>query len=198
MQRIEAVAELLGMTLGEVIKSAESREAPIDMLSELQEKALVEDLRLLLVGTCVTNRWSFQKILAHYQFTEPELIRLMVQLDRLGIIELLPGNRYRLFVSRNFRWRNNGPLQAFFFQTVLQDFFSPDQSEDKSYYRFIWGLTAQSEMAEIRNRIDRLASEFVSITEETPYTPEKHGSILLVSFRHDWQPPQFRAVKRTE
>jgi transcriptional regulator with XRE-family HTH domain len=198
LQRIEAVAELLNMTLGEVVSSAESREEQINVLSAEQEQALVDDISLLIVGVCVTNRWSFDTILNHYTIDEHELIQLMVRLDKLGIIELLPGNRYRLRVSRNFRWRTNGPLQTFFFKTVLPDFFRVQQDEDKSYFRFLWGLSGASDMTEIRQRIDRLASEFVDVTEQVRSDEEVHGSSLLVSFRQDWQPVEFRAARRTE
>jgi transcriptional regulator with XRE-family HTH domain len=198
LQRIEAVAELLNMTLGEVVSSAESREEQINVLSAEQEQALVDDISLLIVGVCVTNRWSFDTILNHYTIDEHELIQLMVRLDKLGIIELLPGNRYRLRVSRNFRWRTNGPLQTFFFKTVLPDFFRVQQDEDKSYFRFLWGLSGASDMTEIRQRIDRLASEFVDVTEQVRSDEEVHGSSLLISFRQDWQPVEFRAAGRTE
>ena len=196
LPRIEATSDLLGMTLADIIKSAEARDAPIDELSDAQEKALVGDLRLLLVGICVTNRWNFETILSHYQLTEHELIQLLASLDRLGIIELLPRNHYRLRVSRNFRWRNNGPLQKFFFQSVLNDFFAARQDAEKSYFRMSWGLLGPEDMAEVKQRIDRLASEFVSVTEETPYHLGKQASTLLISFRRDWQPQELRAAKR--
>lgn len=197
LQRIESIAELLGLTLGEIVKSAESRDEQINVLTTSQEQALVDDIRLLIVGICVTNRWTFETILDHYTITEPELIQLMVRLDRLDIIELLPGNRYRLRVSRNFRWLTNGPLQKFFFKTVLPDFFGVKQDESKSYFRFLWGLSSSSDMAEIRQRIDRLASEFVDVTEQV-HDDETHASSLLISFRQDWQPVGFRAALRDE
>tara|TARA_R110002072_G_scaffold1780_5_gene14704 strand:- start:59119 stop:59856 length:738 start_codon:yes stop_codon:yes gene_type:complete len=196
LPRIEATADLLGMTLAEIIKSAEARDTPIDELSQNQEEALVSDVRLLMVGICVTNRWSFETILAHYQLTEHELIQLLAKLDKLNIIELLPRNHYRLRVSRNFRWRTNGPLQKFFFQTVLQDFFSPRQDENKSYFRMSWGLVAPEDMEEIKHQIDRLASEYVSVTEQSPYHEGKQASTLLISFRRDWQPLELRSAKR--
>ena len=198
MQRIEVIAGMLGLTLAEVVKSAESREEQINVLSKDQEQALVDDIRLLIAGICVTNHWSFDTILNHYTITEHELIQLMARLDRLGIIELLPGNRYRLRVSRNFRWLTNGPLQKFFFQTVLQDFFRVDQDESKSYFRFLWGLSASKDMPEIRQRIDRLASEFVDVTEGVGTHDDTHGSSLLISFRQDWQPVGFRAARRDD
>jgi len=198
MQRIEAVADLLGMTIAEIIRSAEAREAPIDELTEAQEKELVADTRLLLAAICVTNRWSFETILAHYTISEHELIQLLARLDRLDIIELLPRNRYRLRVSRNFRWRTNGPIHRFFYDNLLQDYFRPNIDGSNSYFRFLWGISTPDEMEEIKHRIDRLASEFVTMTEHAPFDPDKVGSTMLISFRRDWQPVEFRAARRDE
>ena len=33
-----------------------------------------------------------------------------VQLDRIGIIEMRPLNRYRLKLAKTFRWRPHGPV----------------------------------------------------------------------------------------
>ena len=43
-----------------------------------------------------------------YAFSDAECMRYLLQLDRLGIIELRPLNRYRLKVAKGFRWRRTG------------------------------------------------------------------------------------------
>ena len=43
-------------------------------------------------------------------------------LDRLKFIELLPGNRIRLLVSRAFAWIPDGPIQRLFKSQLSQDF----------------------------------------------------------------------------
>ena len=51
-------------------------------------------------------------------------MRHLTQLDRLGIIELKPLNRYRLKVAKTFRWRANGPVMQFFRDHGVADYFS--------------------------------------------------------------------------
>lgn len=48
-------------------------------------------------------------VLDHFDFTVAQWTGLLVKLDRLDIIELLPGNRGRPLTARNFRWRPDGP-----------------------------------------------------------------------------------------
>jgi hypothetical protein len=46
-----------------------------------------------------------------------------VQLDRLGIIELRPLNRYRLKLAKTFRWRPHGPVMHYFREHAVLDYF---------------------------------------------------------------------------
>ena len=55
--------------------------------------------------------------------TEAECIRHLAQLDRIGIIELRPLNRYRLKLAKTFRWRPHGPVMAYFREHALLDYF---------------------------------------------------------------------------
>ena len=45
--------------------------------------------------------------------------------------------------------------------------------------------------------MDRLASEFVRISEQGDKTDPGYGSTLLLSFRGDWEPAGFKALRAT-
>jgi hypothetical protein len=59
-----------------------------------------------------------------YRLTEAECIKYLAQLDRIGIIELRPLNRYRLKLAKTFRWRPHGPVMNYFRENALLDYFS--------------------------------------------------------------------------
>jgi len=86
-----------------------SSHAPIEQrlqqLSIEQEKEITADVKLTLVAVCVLNRWTMNDILSYYHISENECVRQLAKLDRLKVIELLPGNRIRLLVAPNFSWR---------------------------------------------------------------------------------------------
>ena len=111
-----------------MVRSSEGR---ITELSETQERSLVEDPKLLLVGLLALSHWTAEEIGAAYRLTAAEVVRHLVQLDKLGIIDLLPGDRIKLRLARNFSWRKDGPLQQFF-EARLQRNFSTRRSTGRA------------------------------------------------------------------
>ena len=53
----------------------------------------------------VLIRTPYEEMVKDYKFTEREALQYLIRLDRLKVIELQPGNRVRLLVSRHFSWR---------------------------------------------------------------------------------------------
>jgi hypothetical protein len=113
LSRFEALCELAQTGFTELLTLANNAVLKVQTLTVAQERNIVENPKLLLVGVCIINGFSFADIMHKYQFTEPELIGLFVQLDTLQIIELLPENRYHLKISSDFHWQHNGPIQRF-------------------------------------------------------------------------------------
>src|SRR5579885_1536562 len=99
------------------------QDAVLTQLTYEQEKELVDNPKLMLVALCTLNHWSFADILAAYELGEAECVKLLARLDRLKFIELMPGNRIRLLVSRAFAWLPDGPIQRLFKEQFQVDFF---------------------------------------------------------------------------
>lgn len=72
------------------------------------------DKKLLLMAICAINHHTIQEILEAYTLTIAECTQLMVRLDRIGFIDLLQNNLYRLKVARAFTWLPDGPIHRFF------------------------------------------------------------------------------------
>lgn len=110
LERLERICQLIGLDMVELFKLAASHNKGLESLTLDQEKQLVEDKALLLVAICVVNGYQFDQIIEQYTFNEPELIQKLAQLDRLKIIDLLPGNKIRLRISPTFNWQISGPI----------------------------------------------------------------------------------------
>ena len=114
LKRLDQVLEYAGLELAELTRSLERRDRLVSRLTPQAEKAIVADKRLVLVALRVLHQWPAERIIRTYSMSEAECVRHLVRLDRLGIIRLLPGNRYRLLLSRTFSWIPDGPFQEFF------------------------------------------------------------------------------------
>jgi transcriptional regulator with XRE-family HTH domain len=197
VERLTQLAGLLDMSLAELMRECEAGQPMLAQLTLSQEQELVADIRFLLVAICVLNHWSLQDIVSKYRFTEAQCLRHLVALDRMRLIELLPGNRLRLLVARNFEWIAEGPIRLFFRQQALDDFVDSPFSNAAETLSFSHGMLTAQAGAHLQKKLKRLQREFAELHEESLNQPfeQRHGTGLLVALR-EWEPKGFENLKR--
>ena len=124
LSRIDAICRALKIDFADLARQVAEQQPLLDQMSLEQERAVVADKWLLLMAVCVMSQWTVDQVLARYRLTEAQAVLYLAQLDRIGIIELRPLNRYRLKLSKAFRWRPNGPVMDYFRENALLDYFS--------------------------------------------------------------------------
>jgi transcriptional regulator with XRE-family HTH domain len=195
--RLAQVSELLGFTLAELLQESTSSLPQLDTLTREQEAQLVSDDKLLLVAVCSLNHWSLAQILELYQITKLEAVKRLRVLDRMGIIELLPGDRIRRRAKRDFDWIPDGPIRTFFSSQGLNDFLEgPFNRQDESL-DFANGMLTRIAQAELKLELRRLRSKLVALHEQSIPAPlaDKDGIGLLLAIRQ-WEPLAFRRMRR--
>jgi hypothetical protein len=170
------------------------------LLAELtlaQEKAVVADKKLLLMAICVLSQWTLEQITSHYRLTEAEAIRYLVQLDRLGIIELRPLNRYRLKLAKTFRWRPHGPVMHFFREHAVLDYFSGGFDKEAEALMLIHGSISKSLAPAFVERLQRVAQDFAQQHHTDQKLPPRHrdGYTLVLAMR-SWDFGTFEQFRR--
>lgn len=170
------------------------------LLAELtlaQEKAVVADPKLLLVAICVLSQWTIEQILSNYRITEAEAVKGLTQLDRLGIIELRPLNRYRLKLAKAFRWRPHGPVMEFFRDHALQDYFSGGFDREDESLVLVHGSISKSLAPAFVDRLQRVAQDFAQqhLADQKLGQQHREGYTLLLAMR-SWEFAPFQQIKR--
>jgi transcriptional regulator with XRE-family HTH domain len=196
VSRLAQVSELLGLTLAELCQAAASTVPPLEALTSEQEAVLVSDEKLLLVAVCALNHWSLDDIVSAYQLTKMEVVKRLRILDRLALIELLPGDRIRRRAKRDFDWIADGPIRRYFAQQGMAEFLAGPFEKDESL-DFAHGMLTLSAQAELKAELRRLRSKLSSLHEQSipASLAEKHGMGLLLAMRH-WEPIAFRRLRR--
>ncbi len=197
LERLEALCDLAGLSLAELVKKMEAATNKVEQLSVEQEAMIVSDIKLLLVSICVLHYWRFEDIIREYQISELECVQLMAQLDRLKIIELQPLNRIRLIVAKNFRWRENGPVQNYFRKEVQEDFFQSDFKQPGEKLFFMSGMLSREHHALVEKKMNKLVNDFNELHREDAELPlqERFGSSLVVAMRA-WEFSAFATLRR--
>lgn len=197
LKRLDKVLELAGLELGELTRSISAEAKLISRMTAQQERSIVSDKKLLLLALCALNQMPLGKIIATYEISEPECIRLLVRLDRLGIIRLLAGNRYRLLLSRTFSWLPDGPMQQYFKAQAQADYFRSRFDGPDELMLFVNGRLGKSSREAVLSRLRKVAAEFAQAHNDDGRGSlnDQVGVTMLLAIR-PWQSSEFSALKR--
>lgn len=197
LSRIDDVLAVLKMDFAELAARVVHAQPLRRELTLAQEQAVVADRRLLLVAICVLSQWSCEQIVATYRLAEAEVVAYLAVLDRLGVIELRPLNRYRLKVDKTFRWRPGGPVMAFFRAHVVDDYFAGGFDGDGETLMLVHGQVGRSAAALFVERLQRLGQDFAGqhVADQRLPPERKQAYTLLLGLR-SWLFAAFRDLKR--
>lgn len=197
VDRLVEISNLLGFTLAELAREAAAGELRLHTLTREQEAELVSDEKLLVVAVCALNQWEIQAIIATYRLTEAECIHRLAKLDRMRLIQLLPGNRIRLNVDRDFDWLPGGPIRRYFLDQGLGDFLRSGFSREEEAMAFSHAMLTEAATAKILAEIRKLRRKLAESHEESLSAPlsRRRGVGLLLAMR-EWELPAFSNLRR--
>lgn len=197
LSRLAQICQVTGIALEDVLRRAADARPQADALTLPQETSLVANPHLLLMAICCLGHWSLEQVIETYRLTEPECITLLSQLDRLGLIELKPLNRYSLRVSNAFRWLPDGPVQRYFREHVVEDYFAGRFDRPGETLMCLPARLSAASALELGQKIEQLAGELARLHRNDRRLPadEREGFTLLLGFR-SWEFAAFTALRR--
>ncbi len=199
LQRLEQICEVLDIGLAELSAEAARGRAPMATLSEAQEQALVDDPALLVALFLTLNRWKQADVQAHFVFDDARWTQLMVRLDRLGIIELMPGNRGRPRTARNFRWRADGPMERYFRHRLLGDYFADPFDGEQDVLLLLSGALSIAGIGELKLRLGELAREFDALlARDAALSAQERVGVSLVLAQKPWLLQLFQPYRKSQ
>jgi transcriptional regulator with XRE-family HTH domain len=197
LERVERICELLGVSLRELLERAAERGAPTNQLTLAQEREIVADPKLFLVTWLVLNRMTAEDISRLYRFSEREIVGCLIRLDRLRVIELQPGNRVRLLVSRRFSWRPGGPVQRYIHEKLLREFLASAFVGAPEEFFFHGAMVSDAVHAQLKRVLQNAARECMELIERERAAPEgRHGAAFVLALR-PWGYSGFKPFERS-
>jgi DNA-binding Xre family transcriptional regulator len=197
LSRVDAVCRALKLDFADLARRVADTQSLLKELTPEQERAVVADKKLLLCALCVLSQWTLEQICGDYRLSEAECIKYFAQLDRIGIIELRPLNRYRLKLAKTFRWRPHGAVMNYFREHALLDYFSGGFGGVGEGLLLVHGSIGRSLAPSFTERLQRLAQDFAQQHQADQKLPEKdrEGYTLLLAMR-SWEFAAFTALRR--
>jgi len=199
LSRLAQICKASGIAMEDVLRQAADVAPHSDNLTLAQEKSLIAEPKLLLVAICCLGHWTLEQIVDTYEISQAETILHLVALDKLELIELRPNNRYRLNVSPAFHWLPDGPVQQFFRDYVVSDYFNGRFDHVGETLLCVPARVSSRSAQEVVQKIQQLVAELARLhQEDRKLRPEEiDGFTLLVGFR-SWEFSAFTALRRPE
>ena len=114
---------------------------------------------------------------------------LLTRLDRLKFIELQPGNRCRLLVSRTFSWLPDGPIQRFFNEQAHNEFFRSRFNRADEFMLVVNGMLSRHSSAAVVERLKTSSPRVLRVTwrgYRACRSSQRSAMSVLVALRH-WE-----------
>ena len=197
LSRIDAICRALKLDFADLARRVADAQPLLAQLTQDQERAVVADKKLLLVAICVLSQWTVDQIVASYRLSMADGIKYLAQLDRIGIIELRPLNRYRLKLAKTFRWRPHGPVMGYFRDNAVLDYFAGGFDGAGEGLLLVHGSVSRSLAPSFFERMQRVAQDFAQqhLADQKLPDREREGYTLLLAMR-SWEFEAFAALRR--
>src|SRR6185503_1839881 len=197
LKRLDRICELTRSEFSDLASRLHEEENLVAQLSWEQEREIVSDRKLFLAAVCALNRVSCEQIVAAYDISRAECVQLLARLDRLGFIQLQPGNRIKLLVSQTFSWLPDGPIQRFFNEQAHSEYFRSRFARPHEYMVVMNGMLSRDSSAAMVSRLKRVAREFSELHSDDARLRRGGRSAisLLVAIRH-WELEAFTQLRR--
>jgi transcriptional regulator with XRE-family HTH domain len=197
LSRIDAICQALKLDFAELARRVADAQPLLSEMTQVQESAVVADKKLLLVAICVLSQWTPEQITARYRLTEADCVKYLAQLDRIGIIELRPLNRYRLKLAKTFRWRPHGPVMNYFREHALLDYFGGGFDGSGEGLLLVHGSISRTLAPMFMERLQRVAQDFAQQhqTDQKLAEGDREGYTLVLAMR-SWEFEAFGLLRR--
>lgn len=132
--RLEDLCQLAGVSLVELLEDARPRTAEVaGQLTMAQEKALAADHSLSFTLFIMLSGASPRDIVADFGVSPDFVERRVAKLERLALVDRLPGGNVRPLVDRKIAWVR-GPLRESFERHAKRSFVDMDFSSPDTMY----------------------------------------------------------------
>lgn len=199
LNRLEKICELISMEIADLLELVHLESMQVEQLSIVQERKIISNTKLILVTVCVLNNLTFNEIYELYDFEKPELIKLLLELEKINLIQLKPDNKIKTLISRTFQWQKNGPIQSYFQNHIQDDYFDCQFNHNGELRIVINGMLSASSNHAMQKKIQQIAQSFSdnAYKDQNIGFERRFGTTMVIAIR-PWELTEFAKYRRQE
>lgn len=185
LERLEALAGLAGITLAELADSGDhAAHALSQQLTLAQESALSEDSMLSLLFIVLLAGEGWDEFERDFDLPDGTVRSLLARLEKLALIDLLPGGNIRVKVDRGVLWRKT-PLRQRFETEMKPQFVAMDFADPRAVYASELVKLSDAGAARVAEMIERHRRELqdLALKDRREAVLPRHWHAVLFASR---------------
>lgn len=194
--QLDQICEFLELDLIDLIRTAPRPHKLLEGLTWKQEEEVTADVKLFVVAVCALHLLRVEEMLKYYDLTEAECIQKLLRLERIGFLQLHPGNRYRLLVARTFRWIPDGPI-AQLAKREMVDFFDHSFDAPGELLQVLNVRVSDASRVALLSRLRQVVDAYNEqhLADAGLPLAQRHPLSVWLAVRA-WEPRMFKALRR--
>lgn len=190
LERFARVAEVAGLTLGDLAARATGSSAPLaHTYTEEQERFLAQHPGTLAFFDLLRRGHTVQALERKHRLARAQSVKHLTRLDRIGLIRLEREVKFKFLTSRRVGWRKGGALRAKFLAGAQREFLAGDFDEPQGLYRFALLTLSKPSEKKLLRLIDDFLEEVRSIERLENGAPEQNENRGLLLATRAWNLP---------
>jgi transcriptional regulator with XRE-family HTH domain len=196
LERLDAICQLVQVDLAELARGAPRENRLINRLTREQEEELMSDPALLLMAVSALHQMRVDELVQLYKLDEAQCVRLLLRLERIGILEVHENNRIRLRISRTFSWIPNGPIMRYV-KSQLPDFFEHAFEHPGELMRMISVRLSREAQVALLTQVEQIAREYSEQhNADARLSLEQRQPVSVLFAVRPWEPELFKDLRR--
>lgn len=183
---VEDIGLCIGLSLIEIAELAKADDGrdPLDLELQ-QEHALASDNALALMRLLLYSGMTVPDIMNEYAVDEATVVSLLTRLDRLKLIELLPGNRVRIRGTHHVEWRPGGPIRQTIEHDIRHHFVQMDFAGTDEFFGYESVRLSKSSLKQLEDHMRQLVRQarILHRVDQAMPSEDKQWYTLLVAQR---------------
>lgn len=184
--RLEQVCSVLDIDFYDlVVMDRQRNRSAAESLTREQEEVLERNEKLGFLLYFLSNGWSVEQVTEEFEYSEPEVVRMLGTLEELGLLEVHPNNRIKLLASANAYWQVAGSIRKEIHQAFVTDFLEDSFNHPSARMIFSPGQFSGASLKIIQRKVDNLIKEYNQLAEMDSALPIKgrYSTGMLIGFR---------------
>ncbi len=196
IERIESFCEAIELDIGEFFKTTNyESQTQVYYLTDDQELKLSKDRELTHLYMLVEEGFTAQDILKSHVISNEKLTKLLLQLNKIGLIELYPNNKFQRVFTGQMRFKKDGPLAKILLHEMRDGFLQSSFNKEDQYLTFVIVNFIPGMLAQFKVRFQNLVKDLVIASEQNRNHPNKEEYGLIIATR-GWPSPMNTAITK--